>query len=129
MISSVTYTASYSGTSSNHSFTVNENVTTQYPKGDFLLMAGIGKDMQLGKGSRFYLNYGGRLAFGLMDLQGVDGHGQELLGASSLSLYHPNSGPSYYPEYHETRSITVTLNAGICYRFSSGDGRGGDMGY
>jgi len=125
MISSVTYMASYAGPA----FSVSENVSNQYPVGDFLLTGGLGKNIRIVKGHNFFFSWGARFAYGLLDLQGVDGHGQDLFGPSAFPLYHPNSGSPYYADYHETRSFVITLNAGVFYRFSPGGNSSVNMGF
>lgn len=107
--------ASYSATYSNPDFGVTYNTTNAYAKNNFLLIAGLGKDWRLSKTS-FYLNTGFRLSYSVMDMEGVDGHGQSIYGPYSLPLYQPNHPPSYYDGYHGTHSIDFSFNAGIFYR-------------
>jgi hypothetical protein len=109
IISGATYSAEYS----NPSASINTDVSKQYPGNSFLLMAGLGRDRRLSHESNFYLKTSVRLTYDLYDLQGVDGHGQDLAGPSSV-LYSSNS---YYRVYHSTHAIDLSLNIGIFYRF------------
>jgi hypothetical protein len=114
MISSASYSASYS----NPNFNVSYVTTTAYSPAEILLVAGLGKNKRLG-GSKFYFNYGVRFTYGVKDLEGVDGHGQYLNGPSGGMLYVKTFGP-YYETYHQTHPFDLSLNAGIFYRFAIG---------
>jgi hypothetical protein len=115
MVSSATYSANYSAAPGSIMITYTE----QCPKGNFLLMAGIGREWRLFQ-SDFHINAELRLDYRLIDVQGVDGHGQEI---KFLDLYNPsNVSPNpYYSEYHGTHPIELSFNVGVFYRFYSND--------
>lgn len=106
--------AEYSATYTNPSFSVNENIISHFPASDFLAIIGFGWDKKVRHDSKFYFKFGFRLYYGLFDLGGVDGHGQELTGPRSTILYQYTD--SYYGNYHGTHLLEVSANMGIFYR-------------
>ncbi len=106
--------ATYSATYKNPDQSVSNDISGQLPKGNFLAIVGLGWDKKVSHESNFYINFGFRLEYGLFDLQGVDGHGQNLSGPKSVILYEsPNP---YYTTYHGTHSLELTFNLGVSYR-------------
>ncbi len=114
MILSATYSATYSSPS----FSVSYNTKSVYPAGNFPVIGGVGWDIDISGTNDFYLNLGIRFAYGVLDLGGVDGHGQELLGPRSSLIYYNNYGAPYYSSYHETHSIEASFNVGLFYSIS-----------
>ncbi|HTA27637.1 MAG TPA: outer membrane beta-barrel protein [Bacteroidia bacterium] len=111
IISSAEYTATYS----NPSFTMTNNITNQFPNSDFLAIVGMGWNKRFTHDSKFYFNIDFRLTYGIFDLGGVDGHGQNITGPKSVILYElPNP---YYAAYHPTHAIDAIVNIGFFYRF------------
>jgi len=109
--------AAYSATYTNPTYNINSDVTSSYPKSGFLAIAGLGWDKQLFGDYNFYLNTGIRIDYGLLDIEGVDGHGQafEIGGAAN----------PYYTNEHTTHSLDVFIHLGIFYKFLFPDnGRG-----
>ncbi len=112
IISSGTFSATYSG-GLTPSGTID--ITKQLPSGDFIAILGFGWDKHFTRESNFYLNLGFRFEYGLFDLMGVDGHGQNLTGSKSVVLYPPWTKP-YYNAYHSTHSLEASFNIGVFYR-------------
>jgi len=113
-ISSATYSATYS----NPSYSATQNAIIAYAQGAFAALAGLGWDKELRKESYFYLDMGVRIAYGLTDLQGVDGHGQNI---GDQALYKTNN-TSYIPYYlasgyQTTHTLELSAHLGIFYKF------------
>ena len=111
VITGGTYTATYT----NPPQAIGSDITGQLPKGNFIAIIGTGWNKRFNRESNFYFNMGFRLEYGLFDLMGVDGHGQNLTGPKSVILYEqPNP---YYKTYHSTHSLELSFNVGLFYRF------------
>lgn len=110
--------ATYSATYSNPSLMESYNTKSDYPVGDFPAIIGVGWDIDLSGVNDFYLNIGIRAEYGLLDLGGVDGHGQALLGAKASSVYQNNYGAPYYASYRETHTFEATFNVALFYSIS-----------
>ena len=110
IIQGADYTAEYK----NPDQAVGYNIISQMPKGDFVAIAGLGWDKNFKHDGNLYIHFGFRLEYGLFDLMGVDGHGQNLTGARSVILYE-QPGP-YYKAYHSTHSLELSFNIGLFYR-------------
>ena len=111
LINSATYSATYS----NPSFSVNNTITNKFPNSDFVAIVGMGWDKRLTHDSKFYFNIGFRITYGIFDLGGVDGHGQDFTGPKSVILYELPS--PYYSAIHTTHLLDLSINAGLFYRF------------
>ena len=106
--------ATYSSTAGEGTTT---NVTAKYSPFYYAPLLGIGADFELN--DNMYIIAGIRLVYGLSDLKGVDGQGNEISAASQI----PN-----YPDYSgsKTHAAFVSLNLGVYYRFDYGKyGRSG----
>lgn len=106
--------ATYSSTAGQGTTT---NVTAKYSPFYYAPLLGIGADFELS--DNMYIIAGIRLVYGLSDLKGVDGQGNEISAAAQL----PN-----YPDYSgsKTHAAFVSLNLGVYYRFDYGQyGRSG----
>ena len=86
------------------------------------VVLGLGWNFHLS--GNFYLNADLRFEYGLTDLMGTDGHGQDLdKGYNHGSLYastQPSNGNYYYSSYTATHSLEGSLNIGIFYRIPMG---------
>ncbi len=106
--------ADYSATYKNPDQAIGLNIASQLPKGDFLAIVGLGWDKKLNHDANLFFHFGFRLEYGLMDLMGVDGHGQNLNGARSVILYEQPT--PYYTTQHSTHSLELSFNVGMFYR-------------
>jgi hypothetical protein len=111
LINSANYTATYNYAP----YSVSSNVTAQYPNSNFLVMVGMGWNKRLSREGNMYFNIGFRATYGLYDLGGVDGHGQDLTGPNSVILYEMPS--PYYKTYSPTHLLDVSCSIGLFYRF------------
>jgi hypothetical protein len=110
IIESGTYSATYR----NPGQLIDQSISNQLPKGNFMAIVGLGWDKRMGHESNLYFNFGFRLEYGLFDMMGVDGHGQDISGPKSVILYEQPD--PFYKEYHGTHSLELTINVGLSYR-------------
>ncbi len=127
-ISNATYTATYSnvGYVPGAYIAPNPSYTTKsdWASSNMALVLGLGWNFHLS--GNFYLNADLRFEYGLTDLVGTDGHGQDLNasynGGSLYASSQPAHGAYYYPSYTATHSLEGSLNIGIFYRILTGGG-------
>ncbi len=106
------YTASYSNPSSE----ANYSVANEFAKSNILVAIGVGWNFRLIPKTNIYAFANIRYAYGLTDIRGVDGFGQNLNTTTGNPLY---SGVTpYYSSYQSTHMQEISLNIGIYYRFS-----------
>lgn len=121
-ISSATYTANYTGNPYGIP-SLSYSTKSDFASSNMVAVVGLGWNFHLS--GKFYLNADLRFEYGLTDLVGTDGHGQDLKSGSSLyASSQPTSGAYYYPSYTATHSLEGSLNIGIFYRIPTG-GSGG----
>lgn len=127
-ISNATYTATYTGVPFMSAASENPSYTTKsdWASSNMAVVLGLGWNFHLS--GNFYLNADLRFEYGLTDLMGTDGHGQDLdKGYENGRLYvaNGNSGAYYsYPSYTATHSLEGSLNIGIFYRIPMGGSSG-----
>lgn len=115
-ISNATYSANFTGAPFGMPTAVAYTTKSYFASSNMAAVVGLGWNFHLS--GKFYLNADLRFEYGLTDLMGTDGHGQNL-DKSNTSLYvaNQNSGPYYsYPSYAATHSLEGSLNVGIFYR-------------
>lgn len=126
-ISNATYTATSSGgTGLYPSYNASYTTKSDWASSNMAVVLGLGWNFHLS--GNFYLNADLRFEYGLTDLMGTDGHGQDLdKGYENGRLYvaNGNSGAYYsYPSYTATHSLEGSLNIGIFYRIPMGGSSG-----
>jgi hypothetical protein len=119
-ISSATYTANYTGNPVGTPSTLSYSTKSDFASSNMAAVIGFGWNFQLS--GQFYLLTDLRFEYGLTDLVGTDGHGQDLKSGSSL--YSSSTIQYSYPSYTATHSIEGSLNIGVFYRIPTGGGSG-----
>ncbi len=128
-ISSATYTANFTGEPTGlGSFapaTLPVNTKSDFASSNICAVIGFGWNVKLSE--HFYLLTDLRFEYGLTDLIGSDGHGQDLnksyVPTNGSSLYQsktPSSGQYTYASYYATHSLEGSLNIGLFYRIPMG---------
>ena len=123
-ISSATYTATYAGTPYMNAAANNVSYSTKndWASSNMALVLGFGWNFHLS--GNFYLNADLRFEYGLTDLVGTDGHGQDLSASyNNGKLYaakQPANGDYYYSSYTATHSLEGSLNIGVFYSIPMG---------
>lgn len=123
-ISNATYTATFTSPPFGMPPSLSYTTKSDWGSSNMALVLGLGWNFHLS--GNFYLNADLRFEYGLTDLVGTDGHGQDLNASyNNGSLYashQPANGAYYYPSYTATHSLEGSLNIGIFYRIPTGGG-------
>jgi hypothetical protein len=125
-ISSATYTANFTGQPSSLLYAAPSSLSystkSDFASSNIAALFGIGWNVKLS--GQLYLLTDLRFEYGLTDLIGSDGHGQDLNksfdGGTLYQSKQPVSGAYYYPSYTATHSLEGSLNVGIFYRIPVG---------
>jgi hypothetical protein len=86
------------------------NVSNTFKSSNISIVTGFGGDFIL-KRDQLFLNFGARLGYGITDLGGTDGFGNNL---NNNSLYDETTG--IYKEYRPTHTLFGGLMIGLKYR-------------
>jgi Outer membrane protein beta-barrel domain len=123
-ISSATYTANYTNQPVGYPSSISYSTKSDFASSNLAAVLGFGWNIKLS--GQIYMLVDLRFEYGLTDLIGTDGHGQDLnqsYKGSLGSLYassQPVTGAYYYPSYTATHSLEGSLNIGLFYRIPMG---------
>lgn len=132
IISSVTYSANYSGQPSYMPSSISAaDVSSAFATSNIQGVLGFGDDFQIGStGLNIITNL--RFYYGFTDLKGVDGLGQNMAtsinGQSNDALYSGKYGGTsspYYSGYQATHSAGASFSIGLYYYFGLTKNNGG----
>ena len=92
----------------------NTDVSSAFGSTMFSVFAGFGSNASIS--DKFMVNTGMRFMYGVNDLGGVDGYGNDLTQKDDPELYNPSADQGRYNAYEKTNAVSIGFNIGLVYR-------------